>query len=186
MIPWFEVISNAVLAISIYLAAQNSIHTWWTGIVGCGLFAVLFYDARLYADALLQIFFIGTSVFGWRLWASGRIAAALEVTRAPLAAVLRSLLLAILVALAYGYALRRFTDAYSPFLDSLVLSLSVVAQLLLMKRRYETWWFWILVNSMSVILFSSRGLWITAALYTAFLINALIASVMWRRLVVRQ
>lgn len=186
MIPWFEITANAVLATSIYLAGRNSIHTWWTGIVGCALFAVLFHDAQLYADALLQLFFIGTSVYGWRLWSSTPDASALNVTHVPLPALARSFLLAIVVALAYGYVLNRFTDAYSPFLDSLVLALSVLAQLLLMKRRYESWWIWILVNALSVFLFSSRGLWVTSVLYAGFLINAVVATCFWRRLIVRE
>jgi nicotinamide mononucleotide transporter len=66
MISWLEVASNAVNAGSMVLAARNSIHTWWTGIAGCGLFAVLFYESQLYADVALQGFFIVTSVYGWR------------------------------------------------------------------------------------------------------------------------
>ena len=41
--------ANGFNALSIGLAARNSVHTWWVGIVGCTLFAILFYDTRLYA-----------------------------------------------------------------------------------------------------------------------------------------
>jgi nicotinamide mononucleotide transporter len=92
-------------------------------------------------------------------------------------------LAATVIAAGYGYALWRFTDAFAPFIDSLILALSVSAQFLLMYRKYESWWFWLVVNTLSVALFSFRGLWITAALYTAFWINAAVALVRWRRLV---
>jgi nicotinamide mononucleotide transporter len=43
-----EVSANAVNALSILLAARNSVHTWWTGILGCALFGAVFFLSRLY------------------------------------------------------------------------------------------------------------------------------------------
>src|SRR5207248_9570674 len=75
---------------------------------------------------------------------------------------------AFVIALAYGWFLNNYTNAYAPLADAVVLMLSVVAQLLLMTRRYESWWFWLAANSIAVPLFLMRGLNITALLYTAF------------------
>jgi len=86
-----------------------------------------------------------------------------------------------LVAAGYGWLLHRFTDAYAPFLDSVVLAFSVLGQFLLMGRRYESWWCWLLVNTIAVPLYLSRGLQVTAVLYAAFWINAVVALVRWRR-----
>ena len=59
-----EIAANAVMALSIGLAARNSVHTWSTGIAGCLLFIVVFVHNQLYADATLQLFFIATSLRG--------------------------------------------------------------------------------------------------------------------------
>jgi nicotinamide mononucleotide transporter len=83
----------------------------------------------------------------------------------------------------YGWLLHRFTNAFAPFLDSVVLAFSVLGQLLLMRRRYESWWCWLLVNSIAVPLYFTRGLTLTAILYTAFWINAIVALVRWRKLI---
>ncbi len=180
-----EIAANAVNALSILLAARNSVHTWWIGIVGCALFGVVFYLSRLYADALLQLFFIGTSAIGWWQWlAGGTGGKPLAITHVAWSRILLAMVAATAVALGYGFILRRFTDAFAPFVDSLILALSVTAQLLLMSRKYESWWFWLGVNTLSVALFSVRGLWITAGLYTVFWINAVVALIRWRRLVV--
>jgi nicotinamide mononucleotide transporter len=180
-----EIGANAFNALSILLAARNSIHTWWVGIIGCVLFGIVFFLSRLYADTLLQIFFVGTSLVGWRQWlAGGDDGASLSVTGVSRALIIRVVLAAGAIAFGYGYALWRFTDAFAPFVDSLVLTLSVAGQILLMQRKYESWWFWLIVNTLSVVLFGARGLWITVALYSAFWINAILALVRWRRLVV--
>jgi nicotinamide mononucleotide transporter len=178
----WEIAANLVNAASILLAGMNSVHTWWVGIIGCVLFGLLFFSARLYADATLQVFFIITSAVGWWQWLHGNRGAELPVRRTaplPFACMVAA---SALVAAGYGWLLHRFTDAYAPFLDSLVLAFSVIAQLLLMRRHYESWWCWLVVNTVAVPLFLSRGLTITAVLYAVFWVNAVVALVRWRRL----
>src|SRR5258707_903309 len=139
LIPWLEVAANATNAVSIGPAARNSVHTWWTGIIGCALFGALFTRNQLYADALLQAFFVATSCYGWWHWTERRAGRLLAVTRAAPRVLGLAFLAAVCVALGYGYVLRRFTNAFAPFADSLVLTMSVLAQFLLMGRRIETW-----------------------------------------------
>jgi nicotinamide mononucleotide transporter len=176
-----ELAANLVMATSILLAARNSVHTWWTGMIGCVLFALLFQDAQLYADVALQGFFILTSGYGWWLWVRGENGTILPVRHAPLRVLAAASLVALVCCLAYGALLHRFTDAYAPFADSAVLAFSVLAQWLLMQRRIETWVFWLLVNSIAVPLFASRGLSLTAALYAAYWLNAWFGWWQWRR-----
>jgi nicotinamide mononucleotide transporter len=85
----------------------------------------------------------------------------------------------------YGWLLHRFTNAYAPFWDSAVLAFSVIAQCLLMDRRVENWWFWLLVNTISVPLFFSRSLHVTAVLYAVYWVNAVISLRHWRKLMPR-
>jgi nicotinamide mononucleotide transporter len=83
--------------------------------------------------------------------------------------------------LCYGLMLHRYTNAYAPFIDSTVLAFSILAQLLLMARRIENWPVWVLVNMVSVPLYASRGLYLTALLYAGYFVNALISWRWWRR-----
>jgi nicotinamide mononucleotide transporter len=159
------------------------------GILGCLLFAEVFVGARLYADATLQIFFVLTSVLGWWRWrrtAAGGPAPAKSPVRPTRAAGMAQLGVGgVVVALGYGWLLHRFTDAYAPMLDSVVLVFSVLGQFLLVARRLETWWCWLMVNTIAVPLYTVRGLYVTAALYALFWLNALVSLRRWRRLAVR-
>ncbi len=178
-----EIAANVFTAASVLLAGMNRVHNWWLGIVACALFGWVFFEARLYADVTLQLFFIATNAVGWWGWAGGRGKPALPVRRTPPRALAAMAAAGIVVTAAYGWLLHRFTNAFSPFVDSTVLAFSVIAQLLLMRRHYETWWFWLLVNTVGVPLYLARGLYLTAALYAAFWVNAAVALVRWRRLV---
>ena len=182
MNEWIEIAANGVTAISIVLAGRNSVHTWWTGVLGCALFAITFFQAALYADVVLQAFFVVTSLVGWWHWLHGNHGAAIPVSRAGSLQLALATAVALVATLCYGALLQRFTDAYAPFVDSAVLAFSVVAQVLLMRRRVETWPVWLLVNSIAAPLYASRGLHLTALLYAGYWVNACIAWRRWSRM----
>ena len=177
-----EIAANTFNATSVILAGRNSVHTWWTGIIGCSLFAVVFFGVKLYADVTLQIFFISTSVTGWIGWARGLRGRPMKVRHTRPKVIVGLAALGALVTAGYGALLHTLTDAAAPFLDSIVLAFSVLGQFLLVARRVESWWCWLLVNTVAVPLFFSRGLYVTAGLYAVFWINAAISLPHWYRL----
>jgi nicotinamide mononucleotide transporter len=179
-----EIAANAVMTVSIVLAGRNNLHSWWLGVVGSAMFALLFYQVHLYADVALQLFFIVTCLLGWLQWVRGGggvAGAPLPISRARAGALAVMVAVGVLATLGYGLMLQLHTNAYAPFIDSAVLAFSIVAQLLLMGRRIETWPFWLLVNTISVPLYASRGLYLTAVLYAAYWLNALVSWRYWRR-----
>lgn len=177
--------ATAMTALSVLLAARRHIATWPIGIIGSALYLRLFHSVNLYAEVVLQLFFIGTSLWGWREWLRQAGGHASQPVRMPAALPRRDIAwlaaLGIAVALAHGALLALWTQAYAPFWDSAVLAASVIAQWLLMQGRRETWLVWILVNSLSVPLYLSRELHVTAGLYALFWLNAWHGWWVWGR-----
>lgn len=182
MVAPLELGANLFTAVGIFLAGRNSVHTWWTGIVGCALFGLLFYQANLYADVVLQAFFVITSILGWWKWARGAHGEPLPISHANFGSLLWTVPVGVAATAGYGALLHLYTNAYAPFLDSAVLVFSVIGQVLLIHRRIENWAFWLLVNTIAAPLYLSRGLYLTAALYAAFWINALASWMWWQKL----
>jgi len=174
-----EIAANVVTAAAIFLAGRNSVHTWWIGIIGVTLFGALFYGAKLYADVTLQVFFVATGLIGWYQWVGGKDKEPLPITRTRVSTLVISVLIGIVVGGLYAMLLYRFTDAYAPGWDTALLVGSVIGQILLMNRKIENWGFWLLVNTIAVPLFVSRGLHLTACLYAAYWIHAIIAYRKW-------
>ncbi len=177
-----EIAANATTAVAIFLAGRNNVHTWWIGIIGCVLFGLVFYEAKFFADVALQVFFVASSIVGWRQWVKGAAGEALPVTNVDARSLAIIAPLGIVATAAYGGMLYQFTSAYAPFWDSAVLVFSIVAQLLLMQRRIENWPFWLIVNSIAVPLYASRELYLTAVLYGFYWVNACVSWYWWRRL----
>jgi len=178
-----EIAANAVTAASILLATRNSIHTWWTGIIGSLLFLALFYLNQLYADSMLQIFFVATSLMGWWQWKHFRgkkVDRPISKTDGSTAIIISCL--AIVATMGYGWLLKTFTNDFMPYVDAAVMALSIIAQCLLMQRKLESWWVWVVVNTISIPLYASRGMYVTAALYAAYWINAWIGAASWKNI----
>jgi len=182
MIGPLEIAANIFTALAIVLAGRNSVHTWWSGIIGCALFGALFAQERLYADVALQVFFVASGFYGWWKWLRGAHGKPLPITHASRAGLIVTTLFGIAGTAAYGALLYFHTDAYAPFPDSTVLVFSIIGQILMMQRRVENWGFWLLVNSIAVPLYASRGLYLTAILYAGFWLNAAISWRSWHRL----
>lgn len=187
-----EIGANVFNLLSVWFSARNNVHTWWSGIVGCSLYAILFVDVKLYADVTLQAFFVGSCVVGWWHWqrggrrVDGAEDAVLPITRVSLRIGVGLAVLAVLAAAAYGGLLHFWTDAASPFIDSTVLALSILAQFLMVARKIETWAVWFVVDCIAVPLYGSKGLWLTAAVYAFFLLLVTMGWWRWSRLIVRE
>jgi nicotinamide mononucleotide transporter len=157
---------------------------WPLAMASSAVYGVLFLQAQLYATAALQLVFIAVAAWGWWQWLRGRgdDGAPLRVgrlTRRGLAAALAATaLLWPLIAL----GLQRFTDSTVPWWDALPTAGSLVAQVLLARKRLENWAGWLGVNVFSIGLFASQGLWLTVAVYAVFAAMSVVGWRAWKRL----
>ncbi len=171
---------------NIVLLARRSIWNYPFGIVMVSLYGWVFFGAKLYSDVLLQAFFFLAQLYGWAHWLKRRDEQGLIIVArlSPRAALAYGLGGAAGIA-ALGGVMSAHTDASFPYWDASVASLSVIAQILLARRRLENWLVWILVDALAIGLYWTKGLYPTAALYALFLIIAANGYVGWRRAWVR-
>lgn len=173
-------VATGVLAV--WLTTRENPACWPIGLVNVLLFSVVFFRARLYADAGLQLVYAGLCVYGWRSWLHGGAGGSrLAVSRAS-APVLAALGAAgVAATLLLGLALHRGTDASLPFWDAGTTSFSLVAQALQTRKWIENWAVWIAVDAVYVGMYVVKGLHLTAGLYAAFLVLAVVGLLRWRR-----
>ena len=178
-----ELIAVAFSLACVVLAARRHVGTWPAGIVAVIAYFVVFVDARLYADATLQVVFLGQGLYGWMLWVRRRGAAESNAGISVLSWKQRAALAALVIttSLAIGTGLARYTDASRPLIDSTVSVLSLAANWLLARRILENWALWLTADILYVGLFVSKGLHASALLYTVFLALAIAGWRSWLR-----
>jgi nicotinamide mononucleotide transporter len=177
-----EIIAVALGIANVGLLVRRSIWNYPFGMAMVALYLVIFWQARLYGEAGLQVFFFVVQGWGWWLWArAGGLAQMVTVEWMGWRA--RAVALALIAgsSLGIGWTMARFTDAALPFADATIAGASVVAQILLALRRIENWALWIAIDVLSVGVYVARELYLTAGLYVVFLGLAIAGLVTWAR-----
>jgi nicotinamide mononucleotide transporter len=146
------------------------------------LYFFVFLEARLYSDALLQIFFFIVQLYGWVNWVHAQTAAG-EVPVGWMTRRERLLWASgtILASLVWGLGMSRYTNAAAPIIDAFIAGTSISAQILMARRMIENWVLWILVDLVAVGLYFSRHLYPTSGLYFLFLLLSVAGLIGWRR-----
>jgi nicotinamide mononucleotide transporter len=166
-----EVIGFVTGALCVWAVTRQFVWNWPVGIANNIAFFILFVGAGLYADAALQVIFAAVAAYGWFLW--GRRSpvgtAAVEVRRATRGERYWGLGAAALFTGTAALLLHGATDSTVPLPDAFVLAASLLATWGQARKIVEQWWVWIAVDVVSIPLYASKGLWLTAILYTGFL-----------------
>lgn len=176
-----EILAVAVSFAGIWLTARRWMLCWPVNLVACALYFKIFLDVRLYSDMALQALFGVALLYGWIAWARGKDTSG-EVVIKPLRpeAALAGLAIGAAGAITIGWVMSRHTDAALPWLDALLSSFSLVAQYWTARRHAASWLLWIVVDVAYVGMFAFKGLWLTAGLYGAMIILAVLGYKRWR------
>jgi len=167
---------------NVFLLVRRSIWNYPFGLIMVSLYAWIFYDAKLYSDMLLQPFFFVIQLLGWWWWLTKRDdQGQVIVERMPAYQIPVYIAVAAICIVAVGGLMTRYTDAAVPYWDATTTVLSVIAQILLARRKLENWIVWIIVDVIAIGVYTYKGLNPTAVLYAVFLCLAIVGYVSWRR-----
>jgi nicotinamide mononucleotide transporter len=177
-----EIVAALLGIANIALLVRRSVWNYPFGLAMVAIYAVVFYRARLYPDACLQVFFFVVQLYGWWNWVHGRNDDGL-VRVETLGPRERSLWSGVTLAfaLAIGWFFSTYTNASAPWMDGSIAAMSVVAQYLLSVRRIENWYLWIAADTVAVPLYLWKGLYPTSALYLIFWGFSVAGFLEWRR-----
>ena len=158
---------------NIVLVVRRSLWNYPFGIAMVSLYFFIFADAKLYSDALLQIFFLTVQLYGWWNWIWGRDAQGAVIVRHAGAGAMLGWIGAILAGTAlWGWLMHRYTDAALPWWDASIAMTSIAAQILLSRRFIENWPLWVATDAIAVGVYAAKDLDKTAMLYAVFLVIA--------------
>ena len=178
---WNEVAGFVTGALCVWLVVRQNVWTFPVGIANNVFFIVLFVQAGLYADAGLQVVYIGLGGLGWYWWLrGGPRRTRLVVRRTPRGAWPALVAGVAVVTALLTWALTTWTDSTVAPADALTTAMSLAAQLMLNRKWIGSWWVWITVDVLYVGLYASKGLYLTAVLYLLFIGLCVRGLVEWR------
>lgn len=185
---YLEIAGTIVGLIYLYLEYKASIWLWAAGIVMPAIYIVVCYQAGLYADFAINVYYLLASLYGVACWWRGRARSAgsarsddddaIRHTPPGLYWRLAAIFLALFAIMAV--VLVKFTDSGVPLADSFTTALSVVAMWMLAKKYVEQWLVWIAVDIVSVAMYIYKDLPFTSALYALYAAIAIFGYRKWQ------
>ena len=165
----------------VWLTVRQNIWSWPVGLVQVLLYIYIFISVKLYSDAVLQVFFIVTSIYGWYQWLHGGT----NKTELRVSVLGKNfykwVLLCLVVFPVWGYLMKKYLGAAAPYADAFTTVASIIATYLMAKKRLECWIFWITVDVVAIGVYLYKDLLITSGLYAVFLVLATLGYRQWRK-----
>lgn len=166
----------------VVLAARKSIWCWLFGIIGSLSSIYLFAEySKLYAEAILSIYYVITGVIGWVQWNKPNVE--LPIVKKELKYHLAFIGLATVGSIGfYFFVTNVFTDAARPLIDSFTTVFSFFATWITIRRWLGSWIYWVVIDVVSTILYWSKDLNIYAGLMLLYSVFAIYGFYEWLKL----
>lgn len=204
-LSWIEAVGTIAGLLCIWLASLEKIVNYLFGLINVTLFAIIFFQIQLYASLLLQLFFFAANLYGWYAWSrqTSQNEAELQIRWLPLPkalswlaacvvaialmtyyidpvfAVLTRVAVNVMQGLGINVVMPTLQPDAFPFWDSSMMVLSIAAMVLMTRKYVENWLLWVIINVISVAIFTLQGVYAMALEYLILTFIALNGSRMW-------
>ena len=180
---WLEILGTVTGVLYLWLELKASIYMWITGIIMPAISIFVYYQAGLYADFGINIYYLLAAIYGFAVWQFGKKKEQkyLPITHTPQGKYLQLALCFFVCFGAIGYVLVNFTDSNVPWWDSFTTALSIVGMWMLARKWIEQWWAWVIVDAVCCALYIYKGIFFYSALYGAYTIIAVYGYFVWKR-----
>ncbi len=181
MSPW-EVTAVLLGLAYLLLAVRRNLLCWLCAFLSTSIYVVLFVQASLYMQVVLNVFYLVMAVYGFIDWRRGQTDAGdVRIESWTVSRHVTVAALVIIVSAINGWALSRWTDSPAPYLDSFVTWGSVVTTWMVARRIIENWLYWIVVDAAGAWLVFGQGMLPTTLLFIIYLGIVVRGYFVWRR-----
>ena len=168
---FIEALAVLFAVIYLLLAVKQDVKCWFAAIISSTLYFFIMYKAGLYMEAWLQIFYIIMAFYGIQQWTVTNNNQSKFIVRSwRWNTHFWVIAIIIILAIITGLLLEKFTNAALPFLDGLTTWGAIITTYMVAKRLLENWIYWFVIDMISIYLFLSRGLFLTAILFCIYLV----------------
>ena len=179
---WLEFTAVFFAILYLILAVNQNILCWVAGIVSSILYFFIMQSAGLYMEAYLQIFYVFMGLYGWLQWRKGnQIDNNFIVNTWSMLKHFYAISFILALSVLSGLLLKSYTDAVLPFFDAFVTWGAVVATYMVAKKLLENWIYWLVIDSISILLFISRDLLPTAFLFGLYIVIIFFGYKSWKK-----
>ncbi len=166
--------------VNIYLLTRCSLWNWFFGILTVSLYAIIFFNIKLYADMSLQGVFLFFQFYGLYQWCYGKENKPIAMQVLSLSTCLSLVVATIILFIGISFILKYNTDSTTVYADATITALSLIAQWMMSKKYLQHWILWIIIDLISINLYIGKSLYLTSLLYLVFMLLCIKGYYQWR------
>lgn len=177
-----ELVAVVLAILYLLLAIRQNIWCWLCAGLSTALYVWLFLEAKLYMESLLNVFYFGMAIYGWHNWSAGdQENKALAISVWPVGAHVTAMGVVTVLVILVGGWLNQHTDAAFPFVDSATTFSSIWATFLVARKVLENWYYWLVIDIVSIFIYWERGLELTSLLFLLYVLMIPFGIINWTR-----
>lgn len=181
MMSYWEALAVFLAVAYLLLAMRQSLWCWPAAFFSTLIYSILFFDAYLLMDSILNVYYLLMAVYGWYAWKYGnKDDTELEVSSWGLSKNIQIILILSLVSLGFGYIMDNYTSADFAYLDSATTVFAVFTTYMLARKILENWLYWIVIDAASIYIYIEKAFYLTAVLFFVYTILAFVAYLQWK------
>ena len=178
---WLENVAAVITLVGIWLTTRRTLLCWPVILIADVLYLIVFHRENLKSDSYLQVFFIGFTLYSWWNWARGvRSDGKVDIVPMHLHSWIAGLAVGAIGSILVGWWMAR-SGAALPHLDATLAVFSLVASWWEARKHTANWWLWIVVDAVYVGEYVYKSMWTTAALYSIFVVLAIMGLRGWQQ-----
>ncbi len=162
------------------LAVKENLWCWYAAFASTAIYLLLFWDVNLLMESALQVYYLAMAVYGWWQWQHGSGAdGELSISRWTRRHHLLAITSIVAISATSGFLLQQYSSAALPFLDSFTTWGAVLTTWMVARKILENWLYWLVIDTVSIYLYLDRELYLTAGLFMAYIVIAVIGYRQW-------
>ena len=175
-----EIIAVTFSIIYVILAAKENIWCWSAAIISVSLYIYICFINHLYAETILQVFYLIIAFYGYYNWNNPR--KKLHVSEWNISKHIITIIIGTTIAFLLGFYLTIYTNAAMPIIDSFTTTFSIIATFMVTKKILGNWLYWIIIDLTSIYMYYEKDLHLTSMLFIIYTIIAVFGYMSWSRL----
>jgi nicotinamide mononucleotide transporter len=186
--PWYEHVAVITGIASVWYSKKENVLVYPIGLISTIIYIYLSFEGSLFGEASVNFYYTIMSIIGWYLWMkkdATKQENILHISYSNKKELRFQLIffvsLFVIIFLSLTYLKNAFNAGTIPWADGLATASAFTGMYLMVKKKVESWYWWLLTNVASIPLYFTKGYIVSSVYYIILLILAIFGLLEWRR-----
>jgi len=180
MSSW-EILASLLGVAYIIFLAKESLWAWVFGFFSTLIYTIIFWEGALVSSSFLNFYYMIMAFYGFYSWNKGESEDRLKISNRNMSYHIKAILAGIVFTLVIGYLSSTYTDAKFAYMDSFIMVFSIISTWMVTQKVLENWLYWIVIDSVAIVLYWNNGYLATVILFTLYIILGLFGYIKWKK-----